>query len=117
MADKSSNASSVTKDSVALTGVESIQFTRGGATIDITDLACLRREILNGLDDVQLTVNFKGALAGGLSRSNTLVDMAIAFNDGGSETLADMVVTSISKNAAVDQPLTSSATLAFSDAA
>lgn len=105
MSDQGSNGSTVSFNGNLLHHVVSIQCQIGGADVDIAALEDARKNSLGGMEEITVTVGFN-TTNHGLTRAQT-GDIAVAYNDGGSNSINDMRVASFDNNAQKDSPLQS----------
>lgn len=109
MSNKGSNGSTASFNGTPLTGLTSIQCQIGGADVDISALADARKNSLGGMEEISVTLGFNTTNHG--LAYDDVGDVAIAFNDGGAESINDMRIASVDKNAQKDSPLASTVTL------
>ena len=104
---KSANGSTLTFDSGAVGDLRSISFSDNANEIDVTVLADTSHSYEAGIPDLECTCEVLGVST--LARGATGA-LAIAWNDGTSDAIADSLITAVESSGDLDGELTTSIT-------
>lgn len=104
---ESSNGSTLTFGATAQADVRSITFTEDSSPIDITTLGASEHLYESGLIDLELTAEAVGINAIDVGDTGSV---AIAWNDGGSDSVTGMICISKEATGSIDTEITTSLT-------